>query len=129
MQRTLERLDVGRAGLAELDAAALALSPSAPSSPPYPDDSPAAVWRAAAESATADAARLHAEMTAVVGPHTRLIAAGGWCHSEMVLDAKRRAFGRIEVARVAEAGTRGAATMAARAAGALTEDGVLEDVA
>ena len=122
MQRTLERLGVDRAGMAQLDAAALA----APSTPQHSNQSPAAAWRAAVESATADAATLHAAMTAVVGPHTRLIATGGWCHSEMVLDAKRRAFGQLQVSQVAEAGTRGAATMAARAAGALKDDETLD---
>ncbi len=64
-------------------------------------------------------------MTAIAGPHARLVAAGGWCNSAMVVDAKRRAFGPLEVSTVAEAGTRGAATLAARAAGALVGDEVL----
>jgi hypothetical protein len=44
----------------------------------------------------------------------------------MVMDSKRRAFGVLEVSDLPEAGSFGAATLAARAAGDLTPDDVLE---
>ena len=140
MERTLERLGVGRDGLAALDRAALALpgdhcdrgaadgadgANGADSADGADEEDPARTWRSAVEAATAEAVALHEAMTAVAGPHARLVAAGGWCNSAMVVDAKRRAFGPLEVSTVAEAGTRGAATLAARAAGALVGDEVL----
>ncbi len=123
MQRTMEHLGVGRDGLAALDQAALAVSGDELGSEEALD--PGRIWRAAVEAATDEAAALHAAMTAIAGPPARLVATGGWCNSTMVLDAKRRAFGPLEVSTVAEAGTHGAATLAARAAGALTGDEVL----
>jgi sugar (pentulose or hexulose) kinase len=64
-------------------------------------------------------------MERIVGPHRRVIVTGGWTASAMVMDAKRRMFGPLTVADVTEAGTLGAATMAARAAGHLGPDDVL----
>ena len=58
-----------------------------------------------------------ATMARIVGPHRRLVVTGGWCASAAVLAAKRRLFGPLIVADVAETGTLGAATLAARAAG------------
>ena len=78
-----------------------------------------ATWRAAIESETRDAAERMATMARIVGPHQRLVVTGGWCASAAVLAAKRRLFGPLTVAEAAETGTLGAATLAARAAGAL----------
>jgi sugar (pentulose or hexulose) kinase len=78
-----------------------------------------AVWRAAIEAETRAAAERIATMARIVGPHQRLVVTGGWCASTAVLAAKRRLFGPLVLADVAEAGTLGAATLAARAAGAL----------
>jgi sugar (pentulose or hexulose) kinase len=80
---------------------------------------PGDLWRAVVETATAEAVRLHEAMSAVAGPHNRLIATGGWCYSEMVMRAKHEGFGEVLVASASEAGTLGAATIAARAAGQL----------
>ena len=80
---------------------------------------PGAAWRAVVEAATAQALELHRVMTAVAGPHNRLIATGGWCRSAMVRQAKRAAFGDVLFPAVSEAGTLGAATLAARATGDL----------
>ncbi len=80
---------------------------------------PGHVWRAVVEAATAQAVRLHEDMTAIAGPHRRLVAAGGWCNSRMVMHAKRAGFGELTVAAATEAGALGAATLAARAAGHL----------
>ena len=79
----------------------------------------AARWRAVIEAETRAAAERIATMARIVGPHHRLVVTGGWCASAAVLAAKRRLFGPLVVADVAEAGTLGAATLAARAAGAL----------
>jgi sugar (pentulose or hexulose) kinase len=79
----------------------------------------AARWRAVVEAETRAAAERIATMARIVGPHHRLVVTGGWCASAAVLAAKRRLFGPLVVADVAEAGTLGAATLAARAAGAL----------
>jgi sugar (pentulose or hexulose) kinase len=78
-----------------------------------------ATWRAVIEAETCAAAERIATMGRIVGPHHRLVVTGGWCASAAVLAAKRRLFGPLVVADVAEAGTLGAATLAARAAGAL----------
>lgn len=80
---------------------------------------PGAVWQAVVDAATRQAAALHESMSAVVGPHRRLVAAGGWCASAAVLAAKRRLLGDVTVSEVAECGTFGAAILAARASSAL----------
>jgi len=79
----------------------------------------AARWRAVIEAETRAAAERIATMARIVGPHHRLVVTGGWCASAAVLAAKRRLFGPLVVADVAEAGSLGAATLAARAACAL----------
>ena len=136
MQRALSVLGVSRDGLAALDELAL----SAPSGAvrvggiggPALDlgqltdgVGPGHVWRAVVEAATAQAVDLHRAMIDIVGPHRSLVAAGGWCHSTMVLAAKRAGFGALTVSDVAEAGALGAATLAARAAGELGAADVL----
>ena len=130
MQRALRLLGVARDGLPELDQAALAARPHAvvasterggglALSGIREDVGPGEVWRAVVEAATAAAVRLHDSMSAIAGPHERLVATGGWCHSEMVMHAKRAGFGALTVVDVDEPGTLGAATLAAHAAGAL----------
>ena len=81
------------------------------------EPSAGATWRAVIEAETCAAAERIATMARIVGPHHRLVVTGGWCASAAVLAAKRRLFGPLVVADVAEAGTLGAATLAARAAG------------
>ena len=127
MQRTLSVLGVSREGLAALDRSAL----QAPSGAVRVGGiggaglelgrltdgvGPGHVWRAVVEAATAQAVELHRAMTDIVGPHRTLVAAGGWCNSEMVMAAKRAGFGAVDVSEVGEAGALGAATLAARAA-------------
>jgi len=113
LQRTLDELGVAWADLADLDAAALAADPRAAA------NGAGAAWRAVIEAETSAAAERIATMARIVGPHHRLVVTGGWCASAAVLAAKRRLFGPLVVADVAEAGALGAATLAARAAGAL----------
>lgn len=115
MQQALDKLGVSQDGLPAVDQLALADHEEAGHR-----------WRLAVDRATADAAALHSAISAVVGPHNRLIVTGGWSHSEMVLDSKRRAFGVLEISAVAEAGTLGAAIMAARATGDVAHDEMLE---
>lgn len=130
MQRTLTALGVDRDGLADLDARALAARPGSVRITGIGGAAlgiagitegvgPGDIWRAVVEGATAQAVQLHRAMTDIVGPHRSLVAAGGWCHSEMVMHTKRSGFGDVTVSAAAEAGTLGAATLAARAAGHL----------
>ncbi|MDP9221571.1 MAG: FGGY family carbohydrate kinase [Actinomycetota bacterium] len=120
MRQTLDKWRIEPDGLPELDARALSLNDLQPA-----DDPAATEWRATVESATTQALQLHRAMTDVVGPHNRLIATGGWCNSAMVMDAKHRAFAALSVAAVLEAGTFGAATLAARAAGDIDQESAL----
>ena len=141
LRRTLDELGVAWADLADLDADALAADPqarangdrapadasrmgatasrSAAGSGPAVANGPGATWRGVVEAETRAAAERIATMARIVGPHHKLVVTGGWCASAAVLDAKRRLFGPLVVADVAEAGALGAATLAARAAGAL----------
>ena len=136
MQRTLSALGVDRDGLAGLDRQALAgrsgavrvsgIGGAALEIAGITDGiGPGEIWRAVVEAATAQAVQLHRAMTDIVGPHRRLVAAGGWCHSAMVMHTKRAGFGELTVSAAAEAGTLGAAALAARAAGHLDPDGML----
>ncbi|AKS35781.1 FGGY-family carbohydrate kinase [Mycolicibacterium goodii] len=105
-QRTLERLGVD---LAELDRAA-AENPGA---------GPGAQWRAVVEQAADEALALHRAMDDVVGPATRVVVTGGWRHSSEVMRAKHSRFPDLQVSTADEAGALGAATLAARACGAI----------
>lgn len=82
----------------------------------------AQVWRAAVQAATDDAARLHRAMDDIVGPVADVVAAGGWTNSALFMQTKRAALGQVRRSHVSEAGTRGAAVLAARAVGALGPD-------
>lgn len=135
MQRALSLLGVAPGGLAALDELALAASRdgvrvggvggAALELAVADGVGPGHVWRAVVETATAQAVALHRAMSDIVGPHRNLVAVGGWCHSAMVLAAKRAGFGDLTVAPVAEAGALGAATLAARAAGEIGPDDTL----
>ncbi len=101
------------AGLASARAEDLAAAPPAA----------LAAWRAAVEEVTAQAAALLAVVDAAAGPHTDLVVTGGWARSPDVLAAKRRLLGPLRTAGgTAEAGARGAALLAGRAAGLLAPD-------
>ena len=130
MRRALDLLGVPNAGLPDLDRQALATTSGRMTVGGIGTSGlclegigdglgPGDLWRAVVESATAEAARLHDAMSAVTGPHNRIIATGGWCNSAMVMRAKHEGFGDVLVAPAPEAGTLGAATIAARAAGGL----------
>ena len=104
-QRAMERLGMD---LAELDRAAES-----------PGSEAGAQWRAVVEKAADEALALHRAMDDVVGPAVRVVVTGGWRHSSEVMRAKRSRFQNLEVSPVEEAGALGAATLAARACGAI----------
>jgi sugar (pentulose or hexulose) kinase len=107
--RTLERLGVKPADVAELDAAA----------EHSPESGPGAQWREVVAAAADEALALHRAMDDVVGPAVRVVVTGGWRHSSEVMRAKATRFGPLDVSDVDEAGALGAATLAARACGAI----------
>lgn len=133
MQRVLGLLGVDRDGLAGLDDAAATaptgrvrvrgLGTASLSVDGVLDDTgPGELWRAAVQAATDDAAALHRAMDDVVGPVREVVAGGGWTNSTTFMTAKDAALPHLRRSEVAEAGTRGAAEFAARAAGALAAD-------
>lgn len=109
LQRILALLGKDRSDLPALDAEAIALPI------PADGDSPAHLWRAALEEVTEQAADIHDAMSAVAGPHRKLVVTGGWSRSAGLLAVKRRRFGDLTQADVSEAGARGAALFAAKA--------------
>lgn len=130
MQRTLGVLGVGAAQLAVLDDEALAatgarvqisgLGTAALTIGAITDGATRGdVWRAAVQAAADDAARLHSAMNDIVGPAGEVVAAGGWTNSAMFMQAKRATLGAVRRSDVTEAGTRGAALLAARVVGEL----------
>ena len=79
------------------------------------------------EAATDEVTKLHNSMTDIVGEHQEIIATGGWSHSAALMAAKRRRLGALRLSTVQEAGARGAAIYAGRAAGVFRSDGVFPD--
>jgi sugar (pentulose or hexulose) kinase len=80
------------------------------------DVTPADIW-AAATRYTADQARILIEtINAVVGPHDRAVACGGWTRMDSVRAAKRSTIARLQFSTVREPGVLGAALLAAQAA-------------
>ncbi len=129
LQRILALLGKDRADLPALDAEAMALPiPDVEvSAPPFgrldilgiaDGDGPAHLWRAALEAVTQQAAEIHDAMSFVSGAHRALVVTGGWSRSEGLIAVKRRRFGELVRADVNEAGARGAALLAVRAAAA-----------
>jgi sugar (pentulose or hexulose) kinase len=80
---------------------------------------PGEVWKAVVAAAADEAQTLHRVMDDVVGPVVGVVVTGGWRHSAEVMRAKAARFDRLEVSGVDEAGTLGAATLAARTAGVI----------
>jgi len=129
LQRVLALLGKDKADLPQLDAEAVALpTPSLRVVAPAfgrldilgvaDGDGPAHLWRAALEAVTDQAAEIHDAMSAVSGAHRTFVVTGGWSRSQGLITVKRRRFGELVQAEVNEAGARGAALLAARAAGA-----------
>ena len=129
LQRVLALIGKDNADLPQLDAEAIALpTPNLRVVAPAfgrldilgvaDGDGPAHLWRAALEAVTDQAAEIHDVMSAVSGAHRTLVVTGGWSRSQGLMTVKRRRFGDLVQAEVNEAGARGAAVLAARAAGA-----------
>jgi sugar (pentulose or hexulose) kinase len=85
---------------------------------------PEEVWRAVVEATTDEVTKLHNSMTDIAGKHREIIVTGGWSRSAALMAAKRRRLGDLRLSPVYEAGARGAAIYAGRAAGVLKSDGV-----
>jgi sugar (pentulose or hexulose) kinase len=126
--QVLDKLAIGDADRAELDAGALAIAPGdAPALEldlhalereelRLPEAPPAAIWRAAVDAVANEVAALIDHIDSVAGPHTKVVVTGGWARDPAVLDSKRR-LGVVETPPVGEAGCRGAALLAGVAAG------------
>ena len=138
MQRVLNAIGVDKGGLTALDAAALDAHQGRIRIEGIGTDAvhlrnlvdgvtPGEVWRAVVEAATDEVTKLHDSMTDIVGEHQEIIVTGGWSHSAALMAAKRRRLGTLRLSAVQEAGARGAAIYAGRAAGVLTSDGVFPD--
>jgi sugar (pentulose or hexulose) kinase len=138
MQRVLNAIGVDESGFIALDAAAL----DAPRGRVHIEGigtdavhlrnlvdgvTPSEIWRAVVEAATEEVLKLHNSMTDIVGQHQDIIVTGGWSRSAALMAAKRRKLGTLRLSAVQEAGARGAAIYAGRAAGVLTSDGFFPD--
>jgi sugar (pentulose or hexulose) kinase len=77
---------------------------------------PADIWAAATRYTAAEARALIETVNAVVGPHGRAVACGGWTRMDSVRAAKRSAIARLEFSTVREPGVVGAALLAGQAA-------------
>ena len=138
MRRVLHAIGVDKDGLTALDAAALDAPQGRIRIEGIGTDAvhlrnlvdgvtPGEVWRAVVEAATDEVTKLHNSMTDIVGEHQEIIVTGGWSHSAALMAAKRRRLGTLRLSAVQEAGARGAAIYAGRAAGVFTSDGVFPD--
>lgn len=81
------------------------------------DVTPAQIWAAATRYTAGETRLLLATIEAVVGPHRRAVASGGWTRMDSVRAAKRSAIGRLQFSSIAEPGVVGAALLAGQAAG------------
>ena len=133
MQRVLHAMGVDLDGLTALDAAALDSPQGRVRVEGIGTDAvhlrnigdgvtPGELWRAVVEATTEEVTKLHNSMTDIVGQHQEIIVTGGWSHSTALMAAKRRGLGTLEISPVHEAGARGAAIFAGRAAGVLQSD-------
>jgi len=78
---------------------------------------PEHLWRAALQSAVDAGTRMHERMEAATGRHDSTVAAGGWVHDAAFMALKRERLGDVRAIEAPEAGARGAALVAACAAG------------
>ncbi len=129
--RALELLGVDADGLARLDAAAERAPEGRVVVGGLGSDAltlggiaggvgPGEVWKAVVAAAADEALALHRAMDDVVGPAVRVVVTGGWRHSAEVMRAKAARFPTVSRSRPSTRRARsGAATLAARAAGAI----------
>ena len=80
------------------------------------DVTPADIWAAATRYTAAEAGALIETINAVVGPHGRAVACGGWIRMDSVRAAKRSTIARLQFSTVREPGVLGAALLAGQAA-------------
>jgi hypothetical protein len=78
---------------------------------------PADVWAAATRYTAGETRALIATIDAVVGPHRRAVACGGWTRMDSVRAAKRSAIAHLQFSALREPGVVGAALLAGQAAG------------
>ena len=81
------------------------------------DVTPADVWAAATRHTAGAVGTLLASIEAVVGPHRRAVACGGWTRMDSVRAAKRSAIANLQFSTLREPGVVGAALLAGQAAG------------
>jgi len=81
------------------------------------EPSPAAVWRAVTAAVVERGAGILATIEAAAGPTERLVVGGGWSRSPVLRRLKAARLGPFLEPQVKEAGARGAALIAGRAAG------------
>jgi sugar (pentulose or hexulose) kinase len=80
------------------------------------DVTPAHIWAAATRYTAAEAGTLIETINAVVGPHARAVASGGWTRMASVRAAKRSTIARLQFSTLREPGVLGAALLAGQAA-------------
>jgi sugar (pentulose or hexulose) kinase len=80
------------------------------------DVTPAEVWTAVTRYTAGETRTLIATIDAVVGPHRRAVACGGWTRMDSVRAAKRSAIPHLQFSPVREPGVVGAALLAWQAA-------------
>lgn len=80
---------------------------------------PAEVWRSAVRDLVGASGDVTARMARLLGPHTGVVATGGWFANAMVRRAKAEQLPGLHVVRLAEAGAAGAAYFAGVAAGVM----------
>jgi hypothetical protein len=76
---------------------------------------PAAVWAAATRYTASETKALLDLMEAVVGPHSRAVASGGWTRMASVRAAKSAVMDHLTFSELPEPGVAGAALLAQRA--------------
>ena len=98
------------------------------------DVTPAHIWAAATRYTAGESLALLTTINAIVGPHRRAVACGGWTRMASVRAAKRSAIEHLQFSQLPEPGVIGAALLAGQAAGvgsvlALRQEEVPHDLA
>ena len=98
------------------------------------DVTPAHIWAAATRYTAGESLALLTTINAIVGPHRRAVACGGWTRMASVRAAKRSAIEHLQFSQLPEPGVIGAALLAGQAAGvgsvlALRQEEVPQDLA
>jgi sugar (pentulose or hexulose) kinase len=94
---------------------------------PVPDVAPALIWRAALEFTAIRCRDALARLDERFGTRSSVVAAGGWLHSPLIRTIRNRYIAGLRVPATVEAGARGAARLAAVAAGLIPALGAWPD--